>query len=87
MSFRELKDKKGRVDSPECCMDKLVLGYLSTVNDSSTSLKCPPRYFPWGMGVGGEKLKLMLTQSSCAGAGTELRKMVLGHLLTVKEGS
>ena len=25
-----------------------------------------------GGGVGGEKLKLMLTQSSCAGAGTEL---------------
>ena len=24
------------------------------------------------LGVGGEKLKLMLTQSSCAGAGTEL---------------
>ena len=31
-----------------------------------------------GGGVGGEKLKLMLTQSSCAGAGTELGKM---HLL------
>ena len=51
---------------------QMVLGRLSTVKDGSKNLKCPPRYFPWGRGVGGEKLKLMLTQSSCAGAGTEL---------------
>ena len=57
----------------------MVLGNFLTVKDGSTNLKCPPRYFPWGWGggggggwVGGEKLKLMLTQSSCAGAGTEL---------------
>ena len=50
---------------------QMVLGHLSTVKDGSTNLKCPPRYFPWG-GVSGEKLKLMLTQSSYAGAGTEL---------------
>ena len=41
---------------------QMVLGHLLTVKDGSTNLKCPPRYFPWG--VGGEKLKLMLTQSS-----------------------
>ena len=50
---------------------QIVLGHLSTVKDGSTSLKYPPGYFPW---VVGEKLKLMLTQSSCAGAGTELGK-------------
>ena len=38
-----------------CCMDKcfmvkLVLGHLSIVKDGSTSLKCPPGYFPWGLG-------------------------------------
>ena len=27
---------------------QMVLGHLSTVKDGSTSLKCPPRYFPWG---------------------------------------
>ena len=42
----------------------------------STHLKWPLRYFPWG--VGGEKLKLMLTQSTCAGAGTELGKKKMG---------
>ena len=55
----------------------MVLGHMLTVKDGSTNVKCPPRYFPWGgggMGVGEEKLKLMLTQSSCAGAGTELGK-------------
>ena len=29
---------------------KMVLGHLSTVEDGSTNLKCPPRYFPWGGG-------------------------------------
>ena len=48
---------------------QMVLGLLSTVKDGSTNLKCPLRYFPW---VGGENLKLMLTQSICAGAGPEL---------------
>ena len=48
---------------------QMVLGHLSTVKDGSTNLKRPPRYFPW---VVGEKLKLMLTRSSCAGAGTKL---------------
>ena len=43
---------------------QMVLGHLSTVKDGSTNLKCPPRYFPW---VGGEKLKLMLSQPSTAG--------------------
>ena len=52
---------------------QMVLGRLSAVKDVSTNLKCPPWYFPW---VGGEKLKLMLTQSSCAGAGTELGKIL-----------
>ena len=31
----------------------------------------------YGQMVGGEKLELMLTQSSCAGAGTELGKIVV----------
>ena len=51
---------------------QMVLGHLSTVKDGSTNLKCPPRYFPWGGGVvwvGGEKLKLMLSQPSIAGTG------------------
>ena len=45
---------------------QMVLGHLSTVMDGSTNLKYPPRYFPWGWvgGMGVEKLKLMLTQSS-----------------------
>ena len=29
---------------------QMVLGHLSTVQDGSTNLKCPPRYFPWGEG-------------------------------------
>ena len=32
---------------------QIVLGHLSTVKDGSTNLKCPPRYFPWGVGGGG----------------------------------
>ena len=31
----------------------------------------------YGQMVGGEKLELMLTQSSCGGAGTELGKIVV----------
>ena len=34
---------------------QVVLGHLLTVNDSPTSLKCPPRYFPGG-GGGGEEI-------------------------------
>ena len=53
---------------------QMVLGHLSTVKDGSTNLKCRPRYFPWGGGgvgggVGGEKLKLMLSQPSTDGTG------------------
>ena len=58
---------------------QMVLGRLSTVKDGFTNLKYPRWYSPWGWvgeGVGGllgwEKLKSMLTQSSCAEAGTEL---------------
>ena len=55
---------------------EMSLGHLSTFKDGPTNLKWPLRYFPWGVrGVGGfglEMLKLMLTQSSCAEAGTEL---------------
>ena len=29
---------------------QMLPGYLSTVKDGSTNLKCPPRYFPWGGG-------------------------------------
>ena len=55
--------------------DQLVLGHLSTVKDGSKNLKCPSRYFLWGVwvgGVGGENLKLMLIQSICAETWTEL---------------
>ena len=58
---------------------QMVLGHLPAVMDGSTNLKYPPRYFSWG-GV----LKIMLIQSSYAGAGTELVKMYtpgLTHLL------
>ena len=51
------------------------MGHLSTVKDGSKNLKCPSRYFLWGVwvgGVGGEKLKLIVIQSICAGAWTEL---------------
>ena len=80
-----------RCSMDKFCMVKLVLDHLSTVKDGSTSVKCPPWYFPWGWGVGGEKLKLMLTQSSCAGAGTELGNSIgesWGHYICdVKENS
>ena len=48
---------------------QMVLGHLSTVKDGSTNLKCPPRYFPWGVGGGGGQKKLMLSQPSIAGTG------------------
>ena len=33
---------------------QIVLGHLSTVKDSSTNLKCPPRYIPRGVGGWGK---------------------------------
>jgi len=45
---------------------QMVLGNLSTVKDGSTNLKCPPRYFPWGGGLGKVEIN--------AGAETELGK-------------
>ena len=51
---------------------KMVLGHLSTVEDGSTNLKCPPRCFPWGGGDGGGELKLMPSQPSIAGTVAEL---------------
>ena len=47
---------------------QMILGHLSTVREGSTNLKCPPQYFPWGAGVGGE-LKLLLSQLSIDGTG------------------
>ena len=58
----------GQMMHGQMLIGQMVLGHLSTVKDGSTNLKCPPRYFPWGGGgVGGEKLKLMLSQPSTAG--------------------
>ena len=60
----------GQMMHGQMLIGQMVLGHLSTVKDGSTNLKCPPRYFPWGGGgVGGEKLKLMLSQPSTAGTG------------------
>ena len=61
----------GQMLHGQMLIGQMVLGHLSTVKDGSTNLKCPPLYFPWG-GVGGEKLKLMLSQPSTAGTGAEL---------------
>ena len=43
---------------------KMVLGHLSTVEDGSTNLKYPPRYFPWGRGWGGGWVKVEINAIS-----------------------
>ena len=55
----------GQMMHGQMLIGQMVLGHLSTVKDGSTNLKCRPLYFP--RGVGGEKLKLMLSQPSTAG--------------------
>ena len=59
---------------------QMVLGHLSTVKDGSTNLKCPLRCFLGGegVGVGGEKLKLLLSQPSTAGTGLSWNWAELG---------
>jgi len=59
-------------------------GIGSLVNSQGWFHKLEMSSMVLSLGVGGEKLKLMLTQSSCAGAGTELGNSVNGIRLRSK---